>query len=251
MISGARPASKAGVAPRRVLAPLAAVTEPAVVVKGPLSLADPAFTEQLFPDVEAMAQRAPFAIDPETLIRLTKGALATGFGSEEPERLAESFQFVAPVVGPLPKKEFVDAFSGFNVLEAFPDMAFNYYEFRVDPFQTNRVWFTARAKGTNTGRFANALAPSGRVVETPPQSCSMTFNEAGEVTQLTIGYVMDKTIGNTGGLGGVYGLLYAIGYGLPFPEAQPWSPSIPYQIFLTGGSIASKVSGLLKQMGGR
>jgi hypothetical protein len=24
---------------------------------------------------------------------------------------------------------------------------------------------------------------------------------------------MDKTLGNTGGLGGVYGILYAIGYG--------------------------------------
>ena len=39
-----------------------------------------------------------------------------------------------------------------------------------------------------------------------------------ECTQLTVGYVMDKQLGNTGGLGGVYGILYAIGYGLPFPR---------------------------------
>ena len=41
----------------------------------------------------------------------------------------------------------------------------------------------------------------------------MCFNDNGECTQLTVGYVMDKTLGNTGGLGGVYGILYAIGYG--------------------------------------
>jgi len=41
----------------------------------------------------------------------------------------------------------------------------------------------------------------------------MCFNDNGECTQLTVGYVMDKQLGNTGGLGGVYGILYAIGYG--------------------------------------
>ena len=44
----------------------------------------------------------------------------------------------------------------------------------------------------------------------------MLFNSAGEATQLTVGYVMDRQLGNTGGLGGVFGILYAIGYGLPF-----------------------------------
>ena len=198
--------------------------------QGPLGLADPDLSSPaLFPDVEEMKARAAFALDEATLIRLTKAALATGFGTKEPARLAETFRFVGPVVGPLSKREFVEAFSSFEVLDAFPDMAFNYYEFRVDPWQTNRVWFTARSRGTNTGKFAGVIPASGKVVETPPQSCSMLFNETGEVVQLTIGYVMDKNIGNTGGLGGVYGLLYAIGAGLPFPEAQPWTPSLPYQ----------------------
>ena len=31
--------------------------------------------------------------------------------------------------------------------------------------------------------------------------------------------MVDKNIGNTGGLGGVFGIFYALGYGLPFPEA--------------------------------
>ena len=29
---------------------------------------------------------------------------------------------------------------------------------------------------------------------------------------------MDRTLGNTGGLGGVFGLFYAVGAGLPFPR---------------------------------
>ena len=48
-------------------------------------------------------------------------------------------------------------------------------------------------------------------MDSPPQAQSMTFNERGECTQLTIGYVMDKNIGNTGGLGGVFGIFYALG----------------------------------------
>ena len=65
------------------------------------------------------------------------------------------------------------------------------------------------------------------------QAHSLTFNEKGEVTKFTIGYVLDKETGNTGGLGGVFGLFYAIGYALPFPEAQPYSPSPLYGALMT------------------
>ena len=65
-------------------------------------------------------------------------------------------------------------------------------------------------------------------VESPVQAHSITFNERGEVAKFTIGYVLDKETGNTGGLGGVFGLFYAIGYALPFPEAQPYKPSPLY-----------------------
>ena len=58
------------------------------------------------------------------------------------------------------------------------------------------------------------------------------FNQcAGVHMAHDVGYVMDKQLGNTGGLGGVYGILYAIGYGLPFPEAQPWQKSVQYDLF--------------------
>ena len=65
----------------------------------------------------------------------------------------------------------------------------------------------------------------------------MRFNERGECTQLTVGYVMDKQLGNTGGLGGVYGILYAIGYGLPFPE-----PSAAIRLDASGGRFRMRRS---------
>jgi len=56
----------------------------------------------------------------------------------------------------------------------------------------------------------------------------LTFNEQGQVVEYTIGYPMDRRLGNTGGLGGVFGLFYAIGKPLPFPEANPWKISKRY-----------------------
>lgn len=198
---------------------------------------------------------SPFPLSEEELIELTKQFLNIQFGSPQTEAgetpinltdvLAHDFKFVAPVVGPLGKEAFVDAFSSFRVSDAFPDGQPNYYNFHRDPFEPNRIWFVTHFFGTNTGSLAGFLPVTNKKVETPPQAQSCTFNERGEITKFTIGYVMDKEVGNTGGLGGVYGLFYAIGYGLPFPEGQPWKPSPPYFVLTRGGSA---LSGLVSQM---
>lgn len=195
-------------------------------------------------DEAAMLASSTFLVSPETLIANTKRILAKNNGAEEPALLASDFKFVAPVVGPLGKEEFLKAFASFKIEEAFPDAKFGYYAFRVDPFEPNRVWYDARFTGTNTGKLAGSLEPTNKRVEAPPQACSMLFNEKGEATQLTVGYVMDRQLGNTGGLGGVFGILYAIGYGLPFPEAQPWQKSIQYDLFQKFQKFQTFVKGL-------
>ena len=197
-------------------------------------------------DEAAMLASSTFPVSPETLIATTKRILAKNNGAEEPALLASDFKFVAPVVGPLGKEEFLKAFASFKIEEGFPDAKFGYYAFRVDPFEPNRVWYDARFTGTNTGKLAGSLEPTNKRVEAPPQACSMLFNERGEATQLTVGYVMDRQLGNTGGLGGLFGILYAIGYGLPFPEAQPWRKSIQYELF----QKFQKVSELVKSLSG-
>ena len=54
---------------------------------------------------------------------------------------------------------------------------------------------------------------------------------------------MDRDVGNTGGLGGLYGVLYAIGKPLPFPEAQPWQISLRYQLFQKLGALLGSLGG--------
>ncbi len=43
----------------------------------------------------------------------------------------------------------------------------------------------------------------------------------------------------------MFGLLYAIGYPLPFPEAQPWKPSWQYAAFQTGSGVVQQLLGVL------
>lgn len=77
------------------------------------------------------------------------------------------------------------------------------------------------------------------------QTLSFTFNKDGLLTCFTGGYVLDRRMGNTGGLGGVFGLMHGIGWTLPFPEGQPFRLSWRYRIFLWLESVMRFVSSLL------
>ena len=204
-----------------------------------VSVEESVLDNPIFLDEAAMLSSNGFALAPDVLIKLAKNFLVSrgGFGAD-PALLSPTFQFVAPVVGPLGKDEFVKAIGSVDIATAFPDFQGEFYGFSVDPLEGNRVWYTARGRGTNTGPLP-PFAPeaTGKSLVNPPQACSLTFEASGLVTKYTIGYVMDRDVGNTGGLGGLYGLLYAIGKPLPFPEAQPWQISKRYQLFQGLGSL--------------
>lgn len=191
-------------------------------------------------DDEAMVSKSKFSIKPSVLISRCKEVVDNQIGLKNPEDLAEDFQFIFPYVGPLSKKEYLSAVGGFDLTAMFPKLGEGlYYDFRVDPYEHNRVWFTARmiAIHQGDGPFGKA---TGKTVDCPPQAISLTFNEQGKVTLYTGGYVMDKLVGNSGGLGGVFGILYSIGKPLPFPEARPWTKSWQFRAFSFVGNIASK-----------
>lgn len=181
---------------------------------------------------------------PEELISIAKRFLLTSQGlGGEPALLAQDFTFEGPVVGPLNKEEFVKAIGSVDFATAFPNWIPQFYGFFVDPLEEdqNRVWYTARGCGANEGPLP-PFAPeaTGRAVVNPPQVCSLTVDHAtGLITKYTIGYVVDRTVGNTGGLGGLYGILFALGKPLPFPEAQPWKMSWQYGLFQKLGSLLS------------
>jgi hypothetical protein len=199
----------------------------------------------MFLDEAALLSSKGFAIAPDELIKLAKNFLVSrgGFGAD-PELLSPAFQFIGPVVGPLGKAEFVKAIGSVDIATGFPDFQGEFYGFHVDPFEGDRVWYTARGRGTNTGPLP-PFAPeaTGRSLVNPPQACSLTFDTSGLVAKYTIGYVMDRDVGNTGGLGGLYGVLYAIGKPLPFPEAQPWQISRRYQLFQKLGALLGSLQG--------
>ena len=110
-----------------------------------------AFYADQMVDEAGMLAQSTFPIAPEDIIAKCKLILAKNNGGEDPSLLAADFKFVAPVVGPLKKEPFLAAFQSFKLDEGFPDAKFNYYHFRVDPFEPSRVWYDARFFGTNTG----------------------------------------------------------------------------------------------------
>lgn len=195
---------------------------------------------------EKLNNRPASTRSPEEMVLIAKRFLASSGGlGGDPELLSPSFTFEGPVVGPLGKQEFVEAIGSVDFKAAFPDFQSEFYGFHVDPFEGDRVWYTARGFGKNTGPllpFVPENSGTGKSVVNPPQVCSITIDHStGLITKYTIGYVVDRTVGNTGGLGGLYGILYALGRPLPFPEANPWKISIQYDLF-------QKIGGLLQKL---
>ena len=47
---------------------------------------------------------------------------------------------------------------------------------------------------------------------------------------MTIGYVLDRRIGNTGGLGGAFGYFCGVDQGLPIPECKPFKRSWQFSL---------------------
>ena len=95
-------------------------------------------------DEASMLSKSSFPINPQDLVEKTKEVIRMKFACEKPSLLADDFLFVFPVVGPLRKQEFIDAFSSFKLEEAFSQGSGNFFNFSVDPLEPNRVWFFSR-----------------------------------------------------------------------------------------------------------
>merc|ERR1711968_417228 len=131
----------------------------------------------------ALFLASDFPIKPEDLIARTKEVLTWGIGTkDEGACLAEGFEFCAPVVGPLPKDEYLKALASFRLEDTF-DLNAQYHLFRVDPTQTNRVWFHTRTLGkhvSDSKRFGKA---TGKEIINPPQCMHMDFTADGLVKE--------------------------------------------------------------------
>jgi len=208
------------------------------------SLSSVLIDDSIFLNEEESLAELKFPIFEAELINKAKEFLSAGQGVERPEILDATFTFMGPVVGGsdgLGREAYLEAVGGFNLKAAFPDLNPRFHDFRADKLDAGRVWFTSVASGTDNGTGFLGNKPTGKSFRTPPQACSLKFNEEGKATKYTIGHVMERSLGNTGGLGGIFGPAYAIGKALPFPEAQPYKPSKRFRLITTIGRLASSI----------
>ncbi|KAL7519157.1 hypothetical protein ACHAWX_003950 [Stephanocyclus meneghinianus] len=145
------------------------------------------------------------------MIQLAKGVTASNFGLEDPDLLSEDFSYLEPLMGPLNKERYIEIFTNYNVRDAVPDLDYRFENYRIDPYDPYRVWVDTRARGTRTGPIGKSTSPVTSNYLAPPESMSFTFDNDGFCTRITAAATLDPLLGNTGLLGGVYGLLYATG----------------------------------------
>lgn len=193
-------------------------------------------------DVTAAYEKSTFPISPDALIVRAKQVLSpdVGIGTKDDGAcLADDFEFVAAVVGPISKVEYLNALNGFKLEESF-QIQQNVFGFTVDPIQPNRVWWFGRQVAEQTNTFMG-VEPISHELILPPQLFHMDFSDDGLVREFGF-YTVDRRQGNTGGLGGAFGYFYGVGKPLPIRECQPFKPSFRFRMLGLLGKIGKKFS---------
>lgn len=195
-----------------------------------------AYAKEKYPDFDSNSNSSLNILGNETKLKeLAINLICNELGGDDPTLLSDDFQFLFPVVGPLTKRQFVEAFSDFKTREAFPTSSANFYNFRVDPLEPNRIWMMSRGAYEHLGTLV--LGPSkfpatNKRISLPPQCFSMSFDAQGKCYKLTGGYSVDRAVGDTEGLGGVFGIVHGLGLmKFPFPEGRPWKRSLMWEAF--------------------
>ena len=160
----------------------------------------------------------------QTQINLAKDLILRGCGVDDPSMLADDFQYCTPYADPLSKEDYLAAMRAIDLKTAFPGGSLNARHFRVQwdskvRNQDYKVWCRTQFKGMHRGtlNFGRAIPATGKTVVGAPEIMSLTFNTRGKCKRITAEYVVDATEGNTGGWGGIRGIMHAIGKPVPAP----------------------------------
>jgi hypothetical protein len=206
---------------------------PPALIPGEVDLLE-AYASSTFPiRPDSLLIRAREVLSPEIEIGTKDGGAC----------LSPDFEFVAAVVGPIPRDEYLEALATFKLGDSF-DIEQNYFGFTVDPIQTNRVWFFTRQVARHVAPFMGASPANtndGGVLTLPPQLMHMDFDPDGLVREFGF-YTVDRRQGNTGGLGGAFGYFYGVGRPLPIPECRPYSPSFRFRMLGYIGKLGKMLS---------
>ena len=99
------------------------------------------------------------------------------------------------------------------IQRAVPDLAIQPYGFIIDEKDNEKVWFKIRPKGTFTGPLSykgEVYLPNQKIVEFPIQQIYIKVKN-NKIYEVGSKVVVDRLVGNTGGLPSYQGLLYALG----------------------------------------
>ena len=158
---------------------------------------------------------APKAAD--KTIGIVKSFVSSNFGliDSSDSLLANDVKVSGPTVYYTDKQKYLNALAKEQsaFLRAVPDYDVRAYSFAVDKYDNRKIWFKVRPRGTITGPFSyngEVYLPNQKNIEFPIQQLSITVNNNGLISKMTTGYVIDKFVGNTNGLVGRDGLLYAL-----------------------------------------
>lgn len=128
--------------------------------------------------------------------------------------MAENFLYLEKLIGPLDKEQYLKKFGEeYYLRDGMPDLDLRLTNFRVDPYDPYRVWVDSSPRGVRTGNIGKRPLPpnvDALPYQGPPESISFAFDDDGFCTRYTSA-VLDPLLGNTGGLGGIYGILEATG----------------------------------------
>jgi hypothetical protein len=149
-------------------------------------------------------------------LNVVRSFVNSNFGLSNPDIIDEDFDFVFRSRS-FSKTEYLNAFAKETsaLLRASPNFDYRFYNFITDESKPdlNSISFKIRPIGKLTGPFSfkgDVYLPNQKTVELPIQQFSATIAN-NKIVKLNYGPVVDKLSGNTGGLSGPYGLLYALG----------------------------------------
>ena len=139
-----------------------------------LSLSAPALQ---LSSASALAPAVPSAVEAKArryfgLGNQVKQQLGPTNAADLEQELADDFEFVAPLVGPLNKQAIIAATTGLDLSAALPDFDARYHDFRADPDDPNRVWCTMRVTATHSSSLDGSGTFATRSVKPSASSWS-------------------------------------------------------------------------------
>jgi len=102
-----------------------------------------------------------------------------------------------PVIGPLTRKDLVDAQKGFQYDKAFPDLNIETFGYTIDPENPYRCFYFQRWRATHTGTLVagdQKYEATGNVMETPVSVFSVVWTPDQNIIYEQVGAVVDRWV---------------------------------------------------------